>query len=100
MQCSDTKIQILYPGVCILSLDLEEAWYFCACRSAAVHHPCLKCLVDHKDLHCLSLTLPLCTSESMQRVVLNAWKQEKTKREEMLRDYGLHDVDVCHPQFY
>ena len=100
MRCGDAEIRILYPGVCILSLDLEEAWYFCACRSAAARHPCPKCLVHRNDLHNLSLKWPLRTSELMQRVVLNARQQGKTKREEILQDYGLHDVDVCYPQLH
>lgn len=94
MACGDNQIRILYPGIAILSLGLEEAWYFCTCRSSAAKHPCPKCLIHRDYLHKLLQTWPLQTSDSMQRVVQQARQLGKTRKEEMLRNHGIHDVEV------
>ncbi len=94
--CADKVIRILYPGILIESQDGEEASYFCACRAALANFPCPKCLVSKGDLHCVSKLFPKRTSESMRAVIQEvSMAPTKAKKEKLLQDYGLHDIEVC-----
>jgi hypothetical protein len=87
---------VLYPGFLIESQDAEEAAYFCGCRAASANHPCPKCLISHSDLHDITGTFAeLRTPETMQAVIALASKvKTKGQREEILKDKGLHNVEV------
>ena len=95
LQCGDQEVRVLYPSVCIVSLDLEEAWSFCACRSGPANHPCPKCLVHRNNLHALSLTPLLRTSGSMQSVVSKARKENKTKRGNSVESWSTQCWCMC-----
>lgn len=94
-RCSDGIIRVLYPGILIESQDAEEAAYFCGCRAASASHPCPKCLVSQQDLHNISGNFELRTPESMQEVLGRVSSaQTKASKERILKDNGLHDVEV------
>jgi hypothetical protein len=94
--CADGITRVLYPGILIESQDAEEAAYFCGCRAAGANHPCPKCLVLHSDLHNITGKFAeLRTPENMKAVIILASKAKtKGAREKILKDHGLHDVEV------
>ncbi|KAJ7769544.1 hypothetical protein B0H14DRAFT_3116658 [Mycena olivaceomarginata] len=76
-----------------LSLDGKEAAYFNACRAALANLPCPKCLVQKPDLHKITSNFELRTTPTMKAVVIRAMKATtKTKKESILKNYGLHGV--------
>jgi hypothetical protein len=93
---ADGITRVLYPGILIESQDAEEAAYFCGCRAAGANHPCPKCLVLHSDLHNISGKFAeLRTPENMKAVIILASKAKtKGAREKILKDHGLHNVEV------
>ncbi|PPQ86075.1 hypothetical protein CVT25_003329, partial [Psilocybe cyanescens] len=91
--CNDDVTRILYPGILIESQDGEETSYFCACRAASAYYPCPKCLVHRSELHYITRSFELRTSDSMRSVVERAsHATSKTAKNQILQDYGLHDV--------
>jgi len=89
-------IRNLYPGIHIESLDGEEAAAFCCCRGALANHPCPKCLAHKTQLHEVTKSFTPRTVESMREVVRRAAAAaSKTAAENILKGYGLHNVDVC-----
>jgi Plavaka transposase len=98
--CADGITRVLYPGILIESQDAEEAAYFCGCRAASANHPCPKCLISHSDLHDITGTFAdLRTPETMRDVISLASKAKtKGRREEILKDNGLHNVEVSQTQ--
>lgn len=94
-RCADGINRVLYPGILIESQDAEEAAYFCACRAASANHPCPKCLVSQPDLHNILGNFELRTPQSMQAVLMRVSKSKtKTAREQILKDNGLHNIQV------
>lgn len=93
--CSDDVIRILQPGILISSLDGEESSNFCACRAANAIYPCPKCLVHKSELHRVTKSFDIRTSETMSSVIELA-SQETTKsgKEKILQGYGLHEIKV------
>jgi len=100
-RCADKINRILHPGIFIESQDAEEAAFFCGCRAASANHPCPKCLVSQPDLHNISGNFELRTPQSM-RAVLTRVSQAKTKtaKEEILKDNGMHNIEVSLPKMY
>ncbi len=94
--CADGITRVLYPGILIESQDAEEAAYFCGCRAAGANYPCPKCLVFHSDLHNIAGKFAeLRTPENMKAVIVLASKAKtKGAREKILKDHGLHNVEV------
>jgi hypothetical protein len=93
--CADGVNRILHPGILIESQDAEEAAYFCGCRAASASHPCPKCLVAQSDLHNIRGNFELRTPQSMRAVLTRASKaKNKTTKENILKDNGMHDVEV------
>lgn len=96
IRCPDNQVRVFHPGILISSLDGKEAAYFNTCRAALANFPCPKCLVNKCDLHKITSQFELRTTPAMQAVVTRASKQNtKTEKENILKDYGLHDVQVC-----
>ncbi|KAJ7204211.1 hypothetical protein C8J57DRAFT_1454650 [Mycena rebaudengoi] len=94
LRCFDGLVRIFHPGVLICSLDGKEAAYFNACRAALANFPCPKCLVHKSDLHRMSQIFTLRTIANMKKVFLRASSQHsKTKKEAILKDSGLHDIE-------
>jgi len=92
VQCRDTTIHNIYPGIHIESLDGEEAAAFCCCQAALENYLCPKCLV-HKAQVTKSFTPR--TAESMQEVIQSAVvAPSKTVTENILKEYGLHNIEV------
>ncbi|KAJ7215965.1 hypothetical protein GGX14DRAFT_359331, partial [Mycena pura] len=93
--CGDDFTRICYPGFLIESLDMEEAWSFTCCRAGRAKFPCPRCLVRQEMLDCLHKKLPPRTTQVMRRVVEEAQRAlTVTRKEEILRNNGLHDVIV------
>ncbi|KAJ7264829.1 hypothetical protein C8J57DRAFT_1436238 [Mycena rebaudengoi] len=93
IRCCDKHTRIFHPGIHINSLDGKEASYFNACRAALANHPCPKCLVHKCDLHQISSTFKLRTSETMQAVVRKALNAAtKADKERILKKNGLHGI--------
>ncbi|KAJ7613048.1 hypothetical protein FB45DRAFT_759393 [Roridomyces roridus] len=91
--CADNVTRVFYPGFLIESLDMEEAWNFTCCRAGRANFPCPRCLVRQGMLGCLQKRFPLRTTQTMRRVVQQAQRAATaTRKEEMLRGTGLHDV--------
>jgi hypothetical protein len=93
--CADNVIQRCYSDILIASLDGKEACHWCGVRGANANHPCPKCTVHHASLHDLQRTWPLRTKDGMQEVFREACLQPtKGAKEMILKNSGLHDVDV------
>jgi len=58
--------------------------------------PCPRCLIPDSKLGTLSATAPLRTADGTKAVIYEARKQQaKQDKEEILKNTGLRDVDVC-----
>lgn len=89
---------MLHPAILIESQDAEEAAYFCGCRAASANHPCPKCLVAQSDLHNILGNFELRTPQSMRAVLAEASKAKtKFAKEKILKDNGMHDIEVSLP---
>jgi len=95
VRCGDTTIRNVYPGIHIESLDGEEAAAFCCCRAALANYPCPKCLVHKAQLQEVTKSFTPRTVESMREVIQQAAvAQSKTATENILKEYGLHNIEV------
>ena len=93
--CSDNITRVLQSGILIASLDGEESSYFCACRAANANYPCPKCLVHKSELHRVTKSFNIQTSETMCSVIeLASQETSKSSKEKVLQGYGLHDIRV------
>ncbi|KAJ6601689.1 hypothetical protein DFH09DRAFT_1480656, partial [Mycena vulgaris] len=90
----DGVTRIAYPGILIESMDFEEVAAWLAIRNSQANHPCPKCLVHHDDLHKLSTDAELRTSSSMRRIFDRATTLQGTRREELLKSYGLQFFEL------
>lgn len=94
-RCADGVNRVLHPGILIESQDAEEAAYFCGCRAASAKHPCPKCLVSQSELHNISGNYKLRTPQTMRAVIIKASKAKtKTAKEKILKDHGMHFIEV------
>ncbi|KAJ7797629.1 hypothetical protein B0H14DRAFT_2389551 [Mycena olivaceomarginata] len=91
LRFGDGVIRCAYPGVLIQSMDFEELAAWLGIRNSRANHPCPQCLVHHDELHQLTNTFPLRTTESMSRALSCAPNAPKTARNDYLKSYGLHD---------
>ena len=63
-------------------------------RGVNASFPCPVCLVPKEEIPNLSVTHHLRTSEEMQAVWNRASELNATEKEELLKSYGLQDVQV------
>lgn len=95
MRCGDGVTRIIFPGIPIHSMDLEETWAFTGCRSLNAKFPCPRCLVPNAEQQNYSTSHPLRTSATMQKVYRDAKDlRTKTEANQLLMDNGLNDVEV------
>lgn len=96
--CGDSVTRVLYTGIPITSIDGEEACSVSACRAALANFPCPRCLVHKDDLHKITKSFTLRTTETMKQVYDNALSATtNTAREKILQGAGLHLTEVCAP---
>lgn len=95
LRFGDGVTRTAYPGVLIESMDFEELAAWLAIRNSRANHPCPKCLVHHQDLHKLSERSDRRTPDSMQAVLARTKYLTATEREEVLKSYGLQNLEVC-----
>jgi hypothetical protein len=88
-------ICIGYPEVLIESMNFEELAAWLAICNLRLLHPCLKCLVHKDNLHWLTRIFTDRISKSMSRALAQAPKNLKADCNEHLKQYGLHDFEVC-----
>lgn len=68
---------------------------FSACRAAHANFPCPRCLVHKDDLNKITKVFPARTVDHMRQVYTNAMNApNKTERERILQNYGLHQTKV------
>jgi hypothetical protein len=95
IKCGDSQTRVLFPGIPYDSLDGEEACMFSACRAAHANFPCPRCLVHKDDLNKITKVFPARTVDHMRQVYTNAMNApNKTERERILQNYGLHQTEV------
>ncbi|KAJ7615573.1 hypothetical protein FB45DRAFT_690887, partial [Roridomyces roridus] len=88
--------RVVFPAIPVASMDGKEADIFTATRGPLSHFPCSQCLVRTDQLHNIyspDVVFPARNSEAMETI----WKEAKamrfkTKQEEHLQNYGLHDT--------
>jgi hypothetical protein len=98
MRFGDGVVRTGHPGVLIESMDFQELAAWLAMRSAIATYPCPKCLVPKHELALLSKRHPLRTPAKMKAVLRKARSRfTKRDREEVLKNSGLHNVEVSHP---
>ncbi|KAJ7199478.1 hypothetical protein GGX14DRAFT_572859 [Mycena pura] len=91
--CGDRIDRILYPGVLVESMDMEEAWNFTCTRSGQANFPCPTCLVPQDMLDSLLRTFEPRTTETMRDIVNRARTADTVReRDQLLKDHGLHDI--------
>ncbi|KAJ7325459.1 hypothetical protein DFH08DRAFT_926312 [Mycena albidolilacea] len=80
-------------------MDFEELAAWLGIHNSRANHPCPQCLVHHDELHQLTNTFPLRTTESMSWALSCAPDAPKTACNDYLKSYGLHNFKVCHNSF-
>ncbi|KAJ7581540.1 hypothetical protein C8J56DRAFT_1057519 [Mycena floridula] len=94
LKFGDGKIQVGHPGIAVELMDGEEIAHWTGIRAATADHPCPKCLVKKCDLHRLSLVSELRTTRVMRAAFIRASiAPTAAKKEEILQDFGMHDID-------
>jgi hypothetical protein len=63
-------------------------------RGVNASYPCPTCLVPKREIPDLSLSHELRTTTSMQAIWNQGLQLNATEREDLLRSYGLRDVEV------
>ncbi|KAJ7082070.1 hypothetical protein B0H15DRAFT_785946 [Mycena belliarum] len=91
LRSGDGVVWVAHPGVLIESMDFEELAAWLAIRNSRSLHPCPQCMVHHDELHCLSQSFPARTAEAMSAALVQAPTASKTRRNDFLKSYGLHD---------
>ncbi|KAJ6588426.1 hypothetical protein B0H19DRAFT_1099256 [Mycena capillaripes] len=93
-KCGDGVLRQLFPMILILACDYEEACVMALTRGSQAHYPCPICLVHKDDQHNLSLPFQMRNSQETQEIIQQARLLKRAdNREEMLKSYGLRDVD-------
>lgn len=113
-RCGDNILRILYPLILILSADYEEQYvalnflptmsllkliYSIRCFMAVIRglrsaRPCPVCLISSEDLSDLSIIAARRTPTAMKKIYDEAKKLNKKDQEELLKAYGLRNVEV------
>lgn len=95
LRFGDDTVRVGHPGILIESLDHMEAIYWLMIRGGWANFPCPKCLVPKEQLHRLDKKFPLRTLEDTKKIQQRA-RDATTKgdREDILKNHGLHLVDV------
>ncbi|KAJ7884620.1 hypothetical protein B0H14DRAFT_2304852, partial [Mycena olivaceomarginata] len=81
----------VYPGVLIQSMEFKELATWLGIHNSQAFHLCPQCLVHHNQLHRVTDTFQLCTTESMSQALSRAPCGSKTLCNDYLKSYGLHD---------
>ncbi|KAJ7211148.1 hypothetical protein GGX14DRAFT_565019 [Mycena pura] len=92
LRFGDGVTRVARPGILIESMDLEELAAWLGIRNNRSRRGCPMCLVHHDDLHDLFGCADLRTPQDMHRVLQEAAEMNPTQREELLKDYGLHNI--------
>ncbi|KAI0027107.1 hypothetical protein K488DRAFT_74803 [Vararia minispora EC-137] len=93
-KCGDGKQRHLFPIILILSADYEEQSVMALTRGSGGKFPCPICLVPASQQTDLLTRHPLRTAEQSQQVVKDArLKPTLEQRDQLLSDYGLHNVE-------
>jgi hypothetical protein len=95
MNCGDSITRRNYIDILVLSLDGKAAWCYCGTRAYPANFPCPRCMVHREQLDdLLDDSLPR-TTDWMRRVYEEAQtKHTKGEKDQLLRDHGLHSVEV------
>ncbi|KAJ7430437.1 hypothetical protein FB451DRAFT_1068346 [Mycena latifolia] len=93
LRFGDGVIRVAHPGVLIESMDFEEVAAWLAIRNSRSLHPCPQCLIHHDDLHRLTRSYPARTPQDMSKALAKAPTSSKTRRNDFLKGYGLHDFE-------
>ncbi|KAF8896734.1 hypothetical protein CPB84DRAFT_1681981 [Gymnopilus junonius] len=91
--CGDNIVRWLWPIILILSADYEEQCVMTLIRGLGSNGPCPVCLVPPDELADLSKTFNLRTKENMMKIYKQAQELNATDKEELLKIYGLRDVE-------
>jgi hypothetical protein len=96
VHCGDKVTRIVYPGLLILSLDMQEAWDYLGARAAGANYPFPGCLCPREELHKLKCLHPRRTTEMMRAAYEAAQDPDlsRTAKEKHLRSFGMHDKRV------
>ncbi|KAG2074934.1 hypothetical protein BDR04DRAFT_1126623 [Suillus decipiens] len=88
-----SKTALVFLLILILSSDFEEQLTMVLTHGVRALWPCPVCLVPHDKLSDMSHCYPHCTSRDLEAILETARERETAEeREEVLKDYGLHDV--------
>ncbi|KAK6971572.1 hypothetical protein R3P38DRAFT_3413228 [Favolaschia claudopus] len=94
--CGDKIRRVLFPAIPIASLDGKEADMFTATRGPMAHFPCSCCLFRSDQLHDIDANrpnFPPRTGEDMRDIYEEAQALNKTNKQALLQQYGLHDTE-------
>ncbi|KAF8899527.1 hypothetical protein CPB84DRAFT_1815674 [Gymnopilus junonius] len=91
--CGDNIARWLWPIILILSADYEEQCIMTLIHGLGSNGPCPVCLVPPDELADLSKTFNLRTKENMMKIYKQAQELNATDKEELLKIYGLRDVE-------
>lgn len=97
--CGDNIIRILFPGLLIASLDMEEAYILCGTRGCRANYPCPRCLVPQPELHSIISAYQERTDTDMVKTFNEAKSLQSKPAEILLRAKGLHSVVVIQQSF-
>jgi len=93
--CGDNITRVLFPGVLINAVDMEEAYCMCGTRGVQANYPCPRCLIHKSELHRLTMSFTLRTQQRMKTVYEKALTYASSAAEKLLKGMGLHLVEVC-----
>ncbi|KAF8887634.1 hypothetical protein CPB84DRAFT_1749688 [Gymnopilus junonius] len=91
--CGDNIARWLWPIILILSADYKEQCVMTLICGLGSNGPCPVCLVPPDELADLSKTFNLQTKENMMKIYKQAQELNATDKEELLKIYGLRDVE-------
>ena len=95
VQYGDNISRVFFPGICIQSLDGEEAWWFCATWGASADYPCPHCLVYKAELHKVLNSCSFWTVKDKHHAYKQAMvASTKASGEEIMKKNGLHKVQM------
>ncbi|KAJ6539999.1 hypothetical protein DFH09DRAFT_929817, partial [Mycena vulgaris] len=92
--CGDAILRWLWSRILILAADYEEGCVMALIRSLQGLYPCPICFVPWNENSDLSTEHPLRTGKESEEILENARAlRSAAKREELLKDHGLRDVE-------
>lgn len=95
VMCGDRIVRVLFPGFLIASLDMEEAYCFCATKGNRANYPCPRCLVPAKELHSITTAYQERTEAAMVKVFTSAKSLTPSAADTLLKNNGLHLIQNC-----